>query len=161
MSGNVTFPLILVELGFSVTMRLASITTVFWNGYTWGSGLLTANAINLQPSSSGSLTGSIFLENADNAMSTLILSEGARGKPVNIWYLYGTEPYQPEDAIQIFSGVIDGVPQMDMTVQLDIVSEGAMLWTPRITYTATRFSHMLPAGTVVTIGGQQFVLGNQ
>jgi hypothetical protein len=154
----VTQPVIVVYLGFSVPLRLSSRGDITWNKQAWTGGRLTSGSVSLNSSGAGGLEGSINLINTDNFISAVVLNEGAGGKSVGIWYLYGTGPYGDNDGVEVFGGEINGVSRMDDIAQIDIISFGQIQWTPRITCTAERFSHMLPAGTQITWAGETFIL---
>ena len=157
LANTVTRPIILAEIGFSVILHLSSAEEVEWNSQTWEGGRLINKGVDLSPTKAGGRQGSLSIANHDNAISAIILSEGATGKSCTLWYLYGDAPYTSNEAVKIFEGAIDGA-QLDDVARLDIISEGNILWTPRITFTASRFPHIKKAGAEITWGGQKFVL---
>lgn len=158
LEASVTRPIVLVEMGFSVTVRFCSGGDLRWNGQDWEGGRLAHGSVRLSPANAGGAQGALSLANHDNAISAIILSEGGSGKSVSIWYLYGTPPYATDEAIQVFEGVIDGVSGLGDVAKITILSAGMVQWTPRIQYTFDRFNHMTPPGTEISWGGEKYIL---
>lgn len=160
LAGPVTEPVILVELGFETVLRYASSQNVTWNGQLWTAGrLASGRPLDLRATPAGNLAGSLALMNHDNTISSLIFSEGARGKSCKIWYLYGTAPYDVDDAQLMFSGLIDGGSINDV-VSFDLIStEARDQFVPRLTFNAELFPHMLPAESEIEWHGTKYRFG--
>ena len=158
MEAAVTRPVILLEIMFSTPLRLVnSLSSLTWDGRNWSSGRMMGG-VSLRQKKAGGQEVTFALQNGDNAMSALVLSEGASGKAVNIYQTYGEPPYSVADVLEVFSGVVDGVPRMDDVVTFNAVSAGMVQWSPRINITEELFPHIIPAGKTVTIGGQKVIL---
>lgn len=151
----VTQPVVLVELHFSTILRYSSRQQLTWDNKTWGKGRLSGFA--LSEKESGGIDGTVNIVNNDGVITSFVFNEGASGREVNIWYLYGDSPYVLDDALQVFSGIIDGVDIGDLA-QINIISDGLIQWTPRIAFSQDRFSHMQPKGSQVTWGNEKFIL---
>lgn len=157
MEGPLTEPILLVEINFSPVLRYASSNgPIAWNGLTWNVGRLARGSVSVE-SRGGGATARVNLQNGDNAISAIALSQGASDKEISIWHLYGEPPYSTTDAVKIFEGVTDGADLGDI-VQFGAISEGMILWSPRLTCTAERFPHMQPAGTEIFWAGEKFIL---
>ncbi|MCG8004703.1 MAG: hypothetical protein JAY88_14785 [Candidatus Thiodiazotropha lotti] len=155
-----TSPIYLVSLGYTTIIRLSTLGTVNWNGQTWSNFGVEVKGIRY--TRGGGQTASLKIPNHDNAYSALILGEGIRDIPVNIYSLYGDEPYDVDDAQHVFQGVIDSVPSIGDFVDMHLVSEGVQTaWTPRIALSAFLGNDLPVPGTRIRWNGDTLVLESQ
>ncbi len=158
-AGVVTAPFFLIQIGWSPVSRLSTRGPVSYGGYTWAGG--SASLHSLQGLPGGALQGQISLGNTDDAIGAVVLSTDLTAVPVTIWMLYGSEPFTAGDALQVFSGVIDGAELTPTRVTLDLVSEGRRNLTgPRVYCQPPLCNHMPPPGTRITWGGDTYVLND-
>lgn len=154
----ITRPIELIELVLaSGTYRWSSAGDVSFNGYTWSES--GAQVDHLQSLAGGAQQGIISLSNTDNAASALVLADGVADAPITLYQLYGDGPYAADDAVELFSGVCDGAPQIGLDrVQISITSAGrAREFAPRIYF--EQFCNWIPpAGKVISWGGEHYRL---
>lgn len=155
---TVTTPAYLVEIGFSTILRLSSRNDQSWSGYTWTGGRL-GRVSGLNWDGKGQQNGEIAIVNSDLAYSALVLNEGVADRRVRIWKFYGDNP-ATLDPVAVFDGVADEASIGPDAVRLTLVGENTRtLYAPRrFIGPATGFSHLCPAGTKFTWGGQTYIL---
>lgn len=155
-SQTVTTPAYLVEIEFSVVLRLSTRGDQSWDGETWVGGRL-GKISGLGWSGSGVGAGSLDIINTDLAFSALVLNEGVADRKCKVWMFYGDNPV---DAQPVFDGVIDGADITPNHVKLTLVGENVKTMSSPRRYIGqgTGFNHLRPAGTRMTWGGQVYVL---
>ena len=159
--GNaITQPGYLVQIGFSVALRLSSRGDVVWQGNTWLDWDIEVGGIDVDGTSSEQ-SGSLTLGNTDNVIGALLLVEGIAEKEVNIWKLYGDAP-AASDPVLMFSGVGDGYSLLPDAGKATITLEqqaAQTLYTPRRYITRSAgFSALPPVGTAIMWNGERFFL---
>ena len=155
--ATVTSPTYLVELGFSTLLRLSTGATVTWNGATWMAADLQVAGITER--SGGVLEAELVFGNAENEISAIVLGEGVRERPVTIWLIYGEAPYDPDDAVQLFAGVVDSVPAIGYPTRIQAISRGAgASRTPRVPLALIMGADIAAPGERITWGGETYVL---
>jgi len=154
---TVTMPFHVIEIGWSPTSRLSTGATVAWNGYTWTGGVATLDDLRALPG--GALEGTLSLANTDDAVGATVLAADLAETPVTIWALYGAGPFTSGDALQVFTGVLDGADLSVTRVSLGLVSAGRRRLTgPRLYCQPPTCNHMPPPGTRIVWGGDVFIL---
>ena len=156
-ANQVTKPFFVMQLGFPSNLFYSTRGTVSWNSVTWTGVDAKLNALNTDRN--GTIRGSIEVANHDNVMSALVLNHGVQNRECKIWKLYGDGPFAVEDAVQVFDGVMDGVPGIGNYVQITIASEGLFSqYTPRILCSPPTFNHLPPRGTIIFWEGDNYEL---
>ena len=159
-ADTITRPVYLVQLDFSITLRYSTGGAISWNGHTWSEADVAVSGI--RELKGGTYEAILEFGNAENEISSIVLSEGVRDKAVNIWQLYGDAPYAADDAVHLFTGVIDSVPQIGYPTQLRAVSRGAgAIRSPRVPLAVILGEDMAAPGERITWGGQTYVLEAQ
>ncbi|PUB82372.1 MAG: hypothetical protein DBP02_15070 [gamma proteobacterium symbiont of Ctena orbiculata] len=152
-----TTPVYLVELGYAPAIRLSTVGDVSWNGQNWIDSGVEVRSI--RQTKGGGQTASLRLLNHDNAYGALVLGNGIRDIPVDIYQLYGSDPYAVDDAEHLFSGVISGVPSIDDYVTMTLVSDGVLTArTPRVQLSSFLGEDMPIPGTRILWNGDSLVL---
>lgn len=153
---TVTTPGYLVELGYSVMLRLSSRGDQSWDGYTWTGGRL-GKISGLTSTGGGDQRARIDLMNTDLAYSALVLNEGAAGIRCRVWAFFGNNP---ADASLLLDGVTDGADIAPDRVAINVVGESmrTAMFPRRTIGPSTGFNHLRPSGTRITWGGQTYVL---
>ena len=156
----ITTPIYLVRLNLqSGDVRYSTRGDISYNGYTWlGNGVRIEN---LSPTKSGGVSGSISIPNTDLAWSAIVLGNDIRGRDVDIRMVYSDTPSN-NDAVMVFSGVMDAVPVIDTRVVINVISEGiGTAFSPRLFCAPPLCNHMPAAGTVIEWSGERYVLEGQ
>lgn len=154
---GITRPRYLIELVMeNVTYRWSSGSEATWNGQLWTQN--GAQVDDLRAVAGGAQEGRISLPNHDNAASALVLSDGINGRACRIWQIYGDGPFATDDAVLLFEGVCDGAELAIERVSIDLTSAGRVNeLSPRL-YWDMACTHIPPAGTVISWGGEHYRL---
>jgi hypothetical protein len=157
-TAPVRTPGYLVELLFSVPLRLSTRGDQSWNGYTWTGGRI-GKISGLASDGRGEQKGRIELINSDLAYGALVLNEGWADRGCRVWEFYGNNP---ADARLVLDGVGD-VAEINPDsgrVSLSVVGESLRTaqFPGRVIGRATGFNHLKPAGSKLTWGGQTYIL---
>lgn len=157
-STTVTTPAYLVEIGFSVVLRLSSRNDQSWGGQTWTGGRI-GKVSGLSWDGKGQQSGALEIINSDLAYSALVLNEGVADRPVRIWKFYGDNP-AASDPVAVFDGVADEAEISQDRVRITLAGENAQtLSSPRrFIGAATGFNHLAPAGTKITWNNEIYTL---
>lgn len=156
-SGQVLVPAYLVEIGFSTTLRFCTRKTVDWGGYFWV--LAGVQVGSITTGTGGAKSVSVSIPNNQFAFSQLVLSQNAAGRRLRIWKLFGEAPYAQEDAVMVFDGVIEDVPEMMDRVVLSAASKTARAaFAPNITVNPPYFNHLPRPGQTIIWGGETYEL---
>lgn len=156
-SGPVHTPGYLVELQFSTTIRLCNRGTVIFDGHQWFQGGVEVRGIATGEGGGKSCT--ITIPNNQFAFSTIVLAETASGKQVRVWKLFGDPPYTDEDAVLIFTGLIDDVPELVNQVTFNCSTQNLRVTSiPNVTIGTPFFNHLPRAGQSITWGGEIYDL---
>ncbi len=148
-----TKPRYLVELGFDSPVLLATYETVLWGNATFLAADLTVK---------GGSTPALSIFNEGAAVGALVLSEGAAGRSVKIWEIYGTEtavagaPSGYGTPVLVFSGEMSKALVGDK-IQIQC-KQSAPLKTPRVIVSAPTFNHLPKAGARIHMHSQVFIL---
>lgn len=150
----VTRPGYLVHLGYPSPYYLSTLGDVTWNNIAWNSHDVKVSGISQD--GKGSNSASLALGNTLGNWGVTALSEGVVDIPVNIWAVYAGAP---NDAVQVFSGVMDGCEITADKVNLVLVPQGnKTLESPRVFISPPTFNFLQPEGTRITCGNETFVL---
>lgn len=158
----ITAPVYLVLFGWSAGNTYYSTRgDVTFDGQTWVDVGCTVDSI-VDDSYQGR-TVRLSFNNADNAMSTLILARGVRNTPLQIWAAYeATNTIPADQAIQIFNGFITEAPFIAPVVRVIGASlpEYATL-SPRWRCLDSVCGHMPPPNTKLKWAGDTYILKPQ
>jgi len=153
---TVTAPHYLLALHFSTPLYLASRPGVVWNGISWVQADFTVGNFS---SRRGGMQGEIRLLNLNDAYGAVVLNEEVRGAKVGLWSLYGEPPYTADDPEMLFSGVIDGVPEIGDNVRLTLSTQaGIASRVPNIPLAVFLGEDMPVPGTVIHWSGGDVTL---
>jgi len=154
---TVTRPGYLIELGYSPTLRMSTLSDLSWNGQTWIGWDAKVSGVSLD--GKGVNKATLTLGNTDTTISAVVLGVGAADIPVSIWAIYAGATALG-DAVQVFSGVMDGCTIDADKVRFTLSPQGTQtLESPRVFISnLTGFNWLKPAGSVVTVGTDNFAL---
>lgn len=154
----VTRPFYLARITtLSVTYYLSTGPTATWLGYTWDGGNVTVE--ELRSLAGGGLEGAISLTNADGSGAAIALGGSLEEVTVDLWALYGNGPYAIDDAVQVFSGVLDGAEIGPTRVRFGITTESRRRATgPRIRCAPPLCNHLIAPGAVLFWNGERYGL---
>jgi len=125
---------------------------VSFDGQTWTGGNATLAELRSLPG--GAMQGKLSLTNTDNSASALALEHELSESAVEISMLYGMGPWVAADAVQVFSGVIDGARVGSARVMLGLVSRARRGEVgPRIVCAQPLCNHLPPNGVSIAWGG--------
>lgn len=154
---TVTAPISLIELGFDPVVRLSTRGDVTWDGKPW-SGVQRVAVAGLAADGSGAQEAQIEIGNYDLAFGTVILSRGVADRPVRIWQ-GDAGALGPDDLALVFEGVIESAEVGDaVRLTCGPANSAARVFPVRRIGAATGFTHVLPAGTVLRMGGTEYRL---
>ncbi len=157
LAATVTRPVALVEIGFSVPLRLSSGGDVSWNGYVWTGTQIRVDGLAADGSGRGQ--ASIRLGNHDNLVGAYLLNERIADKPMKVyaaWLDAGGTPH----VTPAFFGAGDSAQVGATEVVIEVVESGtAQLHAPRLMISAANgFNHLRPAGTKFSWNGVDYTL---
>lgn len=155
---TITSPGILVRIDFGIPIYLSSRGDITWNSLNWVSQDVSVSGISWD--GTGSQKGTLSLGNADNLFGALILNDGVRGRPIQIWQFYNGA-IAPNDPVQIFNGICDEVSEIGLAmIRIAISSQSVRAMTCPRTFInqASGFNHLPATGKVVTWGDQRYIL---
>lgn len=81
--ATATQPLMMVEIGFSSPLRIAT-RDVSWNGYSWLADRVL-KVEGLSADGAGKLAATITIGNHDDLLGALLLNQRIADRPVNVW----------------------------------------------------------------------------
>lgn len=143
----------LVEIGWTVPARFSSVGDVTWNGVVWSGGrsLLLQNLTQHG--------GTLQLGNADDVIGALVLNLGVADVPVRVW-IVDAAALDAGAPVLRFAGVGDSVEVAPDAVRVRLAGAGAdVLSSPRrFCDAAAGVTHQLPAGTMLSVGGERIRL---
>lgn len=153
---TVTKPGYFVYIGFTPPLRFSTRGSLSWNGHTWG------GDHNCTIKSVSDSKGSISFTNIDNLMSSIILNEGVVDKVIKIW-AYDEDAVATPDPVLIFDGVGDSAELTENTATISLsVKNAKTLYFPRRFINAeTGFTHLTPAGTIITVRSRKITLSGR
>jgi len=153
-SNVVTRPGYLILLSFAgLDIRYSTTGDVTWNGNAWAGN----RSVDVKSLSSDS--GSVTFGNVDDAFAAMVLGSGVVDRPVRIWAMDG-EALGDTDPVLVFDGVGDSSESDVEKVTISLVRQGSgSLSSPRrFIGKSAGFNHLIPAGTVLTVGNQKVTL---
>jgi hypothetical protein len=151
-------PAYLLYIGWSSSpMYFSSFDTVTFLGQPWLRGGFDVGGVQM---SEVTVSGSLKMDNADDLLSSYILGEGVSDKTIRI---YGY------DASSVSGGVLadtDAVLMIECVggkavigkerVTITLRNSPAFAYTPRQYVKPPTFTNLIPAGTRLTINGQDY-----
>lgn len=151
---TVTRPGYLIYLGLSTPQRLSTLGSVVWNSQTWAAN--DAKVSGLSQASTAGRSAQVSLGNLDNVFGAMLLNESIADAEVEIYAVYAGAP---NDAVLEFSGVGDSCEVGDRVV-INLIGQSTQKnFSPRRRIShVTGFNTVLPAGTVISIGGNNYTL---
>lgn len=149
-------PALLVEMHFSTVQRWSSFATVPWNGQTWTARDMSVEGLTVQPFS---VSGTLRLGNEDDAIGTLVLSQGVADKRIVIYGYDAAALSTVDDAVWLCDAVGASASVDERGVRIALRDSADFVQSPRTYVTpAAGFNHLLPANTVLRINGIDFRL---
>lgn len=151
---TITRPGYLVRVGFPTELRFSTMGAVTWGGQEWGA--YDVKVSELSRVSSASRTASLSFGNLTNEFGAIVLSNNVADVPIEIYSVYAGAP---DDAVLEFSGVGDSCEVGDRVV-INLVGQSTQkTFSPRRRVSVTTgFNTLLPAGTVLSVGGSTYLL---
>lgn len=134
-------------------VRMSSRGTLSCQGETWVKQLLEISGLG--SNGGGEAKGEIRLGNLDNAMAALFMTEGVKGRRVQVWLFDGDAPADDE-IVLVFDGSADAPRLAVDRAQVALVADRASVMTlPRgVISPAHGFTHQTASGTVFSWGTQ-------
>ena len=155
LGGPVQRPALLVQVGFSTVQRWTSAATLTWNALTWTARDMRIEGLRVQALQ---VAGTLVLGNADDVAGTLVLAEGVQDKAIAI-YGYDAAATATADVVWLASAVGASAQVSTREVRIALRHRTEFVHSPRTYVTpAAGFTHLLPAGTVLRINGQDMRL---
>lgn len=149
-------PALLVEAYFSTVQRWSSYSTVTWNGQNWTARDMSLEGLSVQPFFVG---GTLRLGNEDDAIGTLVLSQGVADKRIVIYGYDAAALSAVEDAVWLCDAVGASASIDERGVRIALRDPADFVQSPRTYVTPEAgFNHLLPANTVLRINGIDFRL---
>jgi hypothetical protein len=154
---TLTRPGYLIQLGYSTPLRISTLGDITWNGFAWSS--YDARISGLSSDGKGANSAQLMVGNTDKAIGAVVLTEGASDIAVAIWAIYAGAT-ATADAVQVFSGVVDGADISADKVNLILMAQAnRTLHSPRVFINkAAGFNYLLPAGTRINFGVDNWTL---
>jgi len=151
---TVTNPGYLVSMDFNTPRYWSTLGDVTWGGHDWVA--TDVKVGELSRDLSANKTANISLANYDGVMGTLVDTEKVGDRAVLIYAVYAGAP---TEAQLEFGGVGDAA-EIDARVSISFVGQStARAFSPRRRIgPATGFTVLMPAGSVLTIGNEKYVL---
>ena len=154
---TITRPRLLIEIGWSATVRLSTAEAVTWNGYTWAQSGARVERIGSTGGTNAALT--LSLPNHSAAYGAIALSEGLADIPVSIWALYGASPFVAADGVKLFDGQMNGGSITLERVTINCIAmRAATMFAPRLSLQPPVCNHLLPTGAVLSWNGDTYIL---
>jgi hypothetical protein len=151
MAGPVQQPGLLVEAHFATVRRWSSHGTVFWNGYTWNQRDVRVDNLLVQALR---VSGMLVLDNTDDEIGTLVLTEGVQDKRIVIYGFDFGAIADLADAVWLGEAVGASAEVGPRDVRIALRHRTEFVQSPRTRVTpAAGFTHLLPADTVLRING--------
>lgn len=148
-------PALLVQIGFGTVQRWTSASTMTWAGQTWSARDMRIDGLRVQALQ---VSGSLILGNADDVAGTLILAEGIQDKAITVWG-YDAAATASGDVVWLATAVGASAQVDARAVRIALRHRCEFVASPRARVTpAAGFGHLLPAGTVLRINGQDLRL---
>lgn len=146
-TSDATAPVFLVKLGFATPQYVATWdANISWDGNTW-----VASGINVSRLSASGATVEFPNGNDDTWLST-ILSEGARGKTIEIYEHHTDTTASPQtDAVLVFTGVMDSVSIGDR-VKVKVLESSQSKVFPPASVDEDTFTYLLSTGQKISWG---------
>ena len=144
-AAAVTIPGFLIQIEIDGdTLRYSTRGTIDYDGETWVEGAEVSHI-------GGTSKPKLVLDNADNAISVLILSDAFIDAPVSIFAFYGEAPTA---AKLLFTGVVDGADDIGLlSSTLALTDAGAdRSYQPNVVLGPPLCDHFAPPGTVISWG---------
>ena len=159
LGATVTRPGYLIDIAFSVPLRLSTIGDVIFDGASYVAADATVSGVAWD--AGGGQRGRLVLGNADLAIGTLVLDEGIADRGIVITAVYAGA-LAVADAVVVFDGVGDtaSIDPGSGKVSIELAQQGRRTtYCPRRTISAaTGFRHLQPAGTRIAFGGEIYTL---
>lgn len=151
---TVTRPGYLVRMEFATELRFSTLGAVRWGGQSWET--YDVKVQGLTRESNATRTASLSLGNLTNEFGAIVLSNPVADVLIEIYAVYAGAP---NDAVLEFSGVGDSCEVGDRVV-INLVGQSTQRnFSPRRRISAaTGFNTLLPAGTVLSLGGSTYLL---
>lgn len=157
LGGPVQRPAFLVEAGFATVRRWSSMGSVTWGGYTWAPQSMRLDGLQVQALE---VRGTLVLENADGAASTLVLGDGVQDRTFRLWG-FDAAATGSLDVVWLADAVGGAAEIAPSTgeVRISLRHPAEFVTSPR-TFVGPQsgFMQLLPAGTVLRINGQAYTL---
>lgn len=150
----VTQPGWLVSIEWPVVSRLSSRGTVSYDGQTWTAAEVDVGSVTLAGLNVG---GALRLGNADGAFGALMLSYGVAGVPITI-IGYDGAATASADFVPL---VVCRAGEADIDVdRCSIALRGPLAGrhSPRARIGQPTFTHLLPAGSTLSINNQSYMV---
>ncbi len=150
LAAPVQRPALLVSMAFASTQRWSSGATLSWNGFTWTGRELAVENLVVEALR---VSGTLVLGNLDDAIGTLILSEGVQDKVITI-YGYDAAATATADVVWLCTAVGARAQLTHRQARIALRHKCEFTAGPR-TYVngAAGFNWLQPAGTTLRING--------
>jgi len=155
----VTRPRLVAQIDFSgAVLRVSTLGTVTWNSQTWVESAVDISGLDGTPVDQANVR--LTFDNSSNAMSSLVLNSNVSGGNVEVYYLYGDDPFADGDGVLAFKGVIDAVEEInEMVVVINAVSTSKNRSNVPNVVIGPPLCNFLPKdGTVIYWGDETFNL---
>ena len=150
-------PALLVEAGFTTVRRWSSFASITWNGHSWAREDVAVEGLEV---GALRLAGTLLLGNADDAAGALALAEGVQDRGFRLWG-YDAAATGAADVVWLADAVGAGAQVGARSVRIELRHRAEFMLAPRTFVTPEAFGHLLPAGTLLKINGQDFRLARK
>lgn len=140
----ITKPILLLELGFPVPVRLSTGGAITWNSLLWSSA-----SVRVSMPAGGAWT--VDIVNESYSLGQTALAHGTAGRTAKLWQLYGDGPYAVDDAEQLLDGEMGAADIGPVSVRIGL-KRRAPQRTPRIYFRPPTFNFLPPDGLIITTG---------
>lgn len=150
-------PALLVEIAFATVRRWSSFAAVTWNGQSW-----TKEAFSVEGLSVGALalSGTLVVENSDDVMGALVLSEGVQDRSIKV-YGYDAAATATADVVLLADAIGGSAQISNRQVRVSLRSKAELTLAPRTFVSEATFGTLLPAGAVLRINGVEMRLARR
>lgn len=155
-AGVIQKPAWLIEIGFSSPVRLSSYGDLTYDSKNWTAADIDVSRVMVDATK---VSGQLVLGNADDAFSSVLLSEGAADKAISI-YGYDAGATATADVVLLVQCVGGEARIGRDRARIALRDSAEYTASPRsFVNAAGGFTYLLPAGASLTLNGQTYKVG--
>lgn len=150
-------PAVLVEVSFFPVRRYSSFETVVWSGQTWLKEDISVDGLDVEALR---LSGELTIGNADGAIASTLLTQGAQDRAIRIWG-YDAAATGAADVVWLADAVGASVQIAEQFVRIQLRHPAELVLSPRTFVGEANFGTLLPAGSTLKINGRDYLLARR